>query len=75
MGDKGDRPVVDENEKRARLALLKKTLGTLPDDFTNGALDTVLGRYLAARGWDVDKAREVQLTILCCLLELNLGRD
>ncbi len=53
---------VSEAEKRVRLAELQARLaGTqLPDDFTNGSPETVLLRFLAARGFDVDKALTVR---------------
>ena len=51
-------PAVSEGEKARALAELYRRLGgtRLPDDFANGAPDTVLLRFLAARGFDVDKA-------------------
>jgi hypothetical protein len=66
-----DPPALSEGEKRARLAELQARLvgTTLPDDFTNGATDTVLLRFLAARGFDVDKAH----TVRACLARA-LGR-
>ncbi len=53
---------LSEADKRARLAQLQAALvdTPLPDDFTNGAPDTVLLRFLAARGFDVDKALAVR---------------
>jgi hypothetical protein len=58
-----DPPPLSEAEKRSRLAELAARLEgtTLPDDFTNGATDTVLLRFLAARGFDVDKAHTVRV--------------
>ena len=49
-------------EKQRRLAELQRRLTgqRLPEDFTNGGTDTVLLRYLAARGFDVDKALAVR---------------
>jgi hypothetical protein len=53
-------------EKQRRLAELQRRLTgqRLPEDFTNGATETVLLRYLAARGFDVDKALAVRTTLL-----------
>ena len=50
-------------EQVAKLQELQRRLtGTrLSDDFTNGVPDNLLLRYLAARGWDVDKALTVRL--------------
>ena len=49
---------LSEGEKARALAELYRRLGgtRLPEDFSNGAPDTVLLRFLAARGFDVDKA-------------------
>ena len=53
---------VSEGEKARALAELYRRLGgtRLPEDFSNGAPDTVLLRFLAARGFDVDKALQVR---------------
>ena len=59
MSQPGD---LSDVEKQRRLAELQRRLTgqRLPEDFTNGATDTVLLRYLAARGFDVDKALAVR---------------
>ena len=53
---------LSDAEKQRRLGELQRRLTgqRLPEDFTNGAQDAVLFRYLAARGFDVDKALAVR---------------
>lgn len=55
--------VLSEAEKLRRLGELQRRLTgqRLGEDFVNGAQDTVLLRYLAARNYDVDKALSVRL--------------
>jgi hypothetical protein len=54
-----------EADKQRKLSELQRRLTgqRLPEDFTNGAQETVLLRDLAARGYDVDKALAVRVSV------------
>ena len=60
-------------EQTQRLQELQRRLtGTrLSDDLTNGVPDNLLLRYLAARGWDVDKALAVRACALTAVPPLG----